>query len=176
MGRVKVGVKTKELIDKTDKPQECQEVKKTQEETLQEKPKRKTSFIRSFVKNFDILMCLFRKFVPEFIIMALLSLFGLWGFGYIMNGLYGMAFQLDSSLAAVGAISSAGVLSLIRYLTDSKLNSVLGSAPTKALTDKLNKYIAGKDHFIDENKNGIDDRKECNEFPGKKDMNYKDGE
>ena len=127
--------------------------------TKTQPPERKKSIWRTLTKNFDILMSVFRKYVPEFICLALFAIFLLWAYGYLMNGWYGMGFALDSSIAAIGAISSAGVLSLIRYLTDSKLNSAIGSSPTKALTDKINKYIAGTD-FVDENHNGVDDRKE----------------
>jgi len=145
--KIEIGQKTNELLEKKNS------------ENVVQKPKRKTTFMRTITKHFDMFMSLFRKYLPEFICIALFMIFGLWMMGYLLNGFYGMAFQLESSIAAIGAVSSAGILSLIRYVTDSKLNSAIGSSPTKALTEKINKYISGAD-MIDENKNGIDDRQE----------------
>ena len=134
--------------------------------------KRKLTLMQKSTKNFDIIMSLFRKYIPEFLCLAFFMIFILWMLGYIMNGLYDKSFDLESSLSAIGAIGSASVMTLIRYITDSKMNSNVGENPSQGLHDKINKYIQGKD-FIDEDHNGVDDR--C-EHKTNRDMNYKDGE
>ena len=54
--------------------------------------------------------------------------------GYYMNGLYGTKFELNSIGMVIGALSGAGFLSTIKYVTDSCKNSLQGERPEQQVS------------------------------------------
>jgi len=118
-------------------------------ESTKEKKNKKINKFRACVKYLDLIMSLFKKYMLELLCMSFFIIFDLWVFGYLMNGLYGYKFDLTSSVQAIGAISSAGILTAIKYTIDSTKNTVLGESPEKRVRESINRFING-DKFVDE--------------------------
>ena len=162
-------------------------------ESTKDKKNKKVNKFRTCVKYFDLIMSLFKKYMLELLCMSFFVIFDLWVFGYLMNGLYGYKFDLASSVQAIGAISSAGILTAIKYTIDSTKNTALGESPEKRVRESINRFING-DKYVDENTSTIDEnqaklnnrtentltrqRKESvqNPLTNNPDEQYKDGE
>lgn len=56
--------------------------------------------------------------------------------GYYANGLFGTHFELNSIGMAVASFTGAGVMSTIKYITDSCKNSAQGEIPFAQLFTK----------------------------------------
>ncbi|GMB00248.1 hypothetical protein [Pelosinus sp. IPA-1] len=65
------------------------------------------------------------------VISMVLALFVFWAFGFMSNALFSTKFELSSCWAGVAAISTAGVVSLGKYWTDSKHNSPVSEMPNR---------------------------------------------
>ena len=63
------------------------------------------------------------------VIAGVILLFFCWAVGYFANGLFNTKFDLNSVWAGIAAISTAGVVGLGKYLTDSAFNSPAGTMP-----------------------------------------------
>ena len=65
------------------------------------------------------------------VICMVIALFIFWAFGFMSNALFNTKFELSSCWAGVAAISTAGVVSLGKYWTDSKHNSPASEMPNR---------------------------------------------
>lgn len=81
----------------------------------------------------DASLGLVHRYVLELIILMFVTLFSLWTFAFLANGLYGYKFDLQSCWGGFTAIGGAGVLAAIKYCTDSWKNSPEGESPYKNL-------------------------------------------
>ena len=126
-------------------------------ESTTEKKNKKINKFRTCVKYLDLIMSLFKKYMLELLCMSFFVIFDLWVFGYLMNGLYGYKFDLASSVQAIGAISSAGILTAIKYTIDSTKNTVLGESPEKRVRESINRFING-DQYVDENNKNMSEK------------------
>ena len=126
-------------------------------ESTADKKNKKINKFRTCVKYFDLIMSLFKKYMLELLCMSFFVIFDLWVFGYLMNGLYGYKFDLASSVQAIGAISSAGILTAIKYTIDSTKNTVLGESPEKRVRESINRFING-DQYVDENNKNVSEK------------------
>lgn len=57
------------------------------------------------------------------VIIMVITLFIFWAIGFFANSLMGAKFELNSCWAGVAAISTAGIVGLGKYYTDSRHNS-----------------------------------------------------
>jgi len=81
----------------------------------------------------DAFLGLVHRYVLELIILMFMTLFSLWMFAFLANGLYGYKFDLQSCWGGFSAIGGAGVLAAVKYCTDSWKNSPEGEPPHRFL-------------------------------------------
>lgn len=84
-------------------------------------------------KLLDASLGLIHRYVLELIILMFMTLFTLWMFAFLANGLYNYKFDLQSCWGGFSAIGGAGVLAAIKYCTDSWKNSPEGEPPKRFL-------------------------------------------
>lgn len=75
------------------------------------------------------IMLFVRQHIIELVACGLVTVFVLWAIGYVANGLFNAKFQLESCWAGMAAIGSTGLIALLKYLTDSWLNTDKGVKP-----------------------------------------------
>ena len=69
------------------------------------------------------------KYIIEAIIFAFLILFADWNIGYWYNGVKSGAFDLKSCWDGFATLGGAGLMGIIKYITDSFKNSQQGHMP-----------------------------------------------
>ena len=74
-------------------------------------------------------MAWIRDNIIPIIILALMGLLILWAVGYVRNGEYGKSYELASCWAGLATLGSAGMIALLEFLINSKLNSKDGEKP-----------------------------------------------
>ena len=82
-------------------------------------------------------MTFLKRYGIELYAAGFLILFLLFLFGWISNGRYGMHYDLASIWAGVAALSGGGMLSVMRYLIASALNTDKGSEPFVDHTEQI---------------------------------------
>lgn len=77
----------------------------------------------------DDFLGLIRRYVMELIVLMFVSLFVMWSFAFLANGLFDYHFDLASCWGGFSAIGGAGFLAAVKYCTDSWKNSPDGISP-----------------------------------------------
>lgn len=97
----------------------------------------------------DNFLGLVRRYVLELIILMFASLFSLWSFAFLANGLYDCHFDLASCWGGFSAIGGAGFLAAVKYCTDSWKNSPQGYMPGDGPLKDFDKDNDGKVTFAE---------------------------
>ena len=98
-----------------------------------------------FQQLISSMLATIRCYVLELIVLMFVTLFSLWAFAFLANGLYDYHFDLQSCWGGFSAIGGAGVLAIIKYCTDSWKNSDQGEMPDSFIS----KFDQNNDGHLD---------------------------
>lgn len=89
-----------------------------------------------------------KKHFLEILCCDFVLLFAFWSIGYFMNALYGAHFDLASCWGGFTALGGAGFLATVKYIMDSKYNSIEGASPYKESIIKAEEIIKDGVEFL----------------------------